>query len=754
LNQGKDHGALRRMQILLQDTSRLWNVAYLIPHANGGMEGASPIQGFAEGILNSCHLLSYATQLPMDIREMYTDRSTILFSRAAGIVQPFVLPIMIEALPQVVTESPFILNCILSTEDMVDSVNEILAKSQRKWLHVGPKDTKAPIYFEDLERQHFVDFLRESIHARNDETLSHVFSEFVNGQPFDDAPMSTDCPLYNHNITTPNDAILGALHISHKSQLSISPSNSDEYVRAATRSADTIRLLRKNLLSAKKYRSLRHDLTLALDSLTWPFLRGGIATFAEEMGLTKPQTRAVNAVLSRHGYQCSISFEGDENVDQLMQSPEVRELVAIRAAELRAFTVALSLLGTSTCSPTIRLNPGLNHLRGSLTAISGCARGNGPHQKFKLNKLMRRLSASVESKVGRQIINAVRHHGDGIGSVCLVTDMPLEWLQIDKLPLVIRHDVSRIPSTPGNITLMQSARSQRQLLGLSDFREILVVRSFEMDDPIAKHLEFAITSPKWNEDGVEMPSVKFVDVSNVDEFVDAINTFKGAVLIFDGHGTTDRETGVGSIVIGGQPVDVWTLANRVNVPPIVLLSACDTLPVDGSHGSTAIGMLSLGAVTVLGTLLPIGSRHSAIFVARLIYRIAKFLPILVDGRSLGIDWRYVMSGMLRMSYASELISQFERDFEVGFLESVRIKANMDINSRNAKWLAYLFRRLASVINKPVRDVWTWFDERMEMTDSLKYVQLGRPELIVVHEVSPLEAYAALELNGSETIGSD
>ena len=42
-------------------------------------------------------------------------------------------------------------------------------------------------------------------------------------------------------------------------------------------------------------------------------------------------------------------------------------------------------------------------------------------------------------------------------------------------------------------------------------------------------------------------------------------------MIFDGHGTRDVDTGVGSIVVGGEPLDVWTCANDLTLPPMIFL---------------------------------------------------------------------------------------------------------------------------------------------------------------------------------------
>src|SRR5882762_1222185 len=39
--------------------------------------------------------------------------------------------------------------------------------------------------------------------------------------------------------------------------------------------------------------------------------------------------------------------------------------------------------------------------------------------------------------------------------ITVISDAPLEWLRIDGLPLMIRHEMSRICTTPGNLMLQQ-----------------------------------------------------------------------------------------------------------------------------------------------------------------------------------------------------------------------------------------------------------------------------------------------------------
>lgn len=141
------------------------------------------------------------------------------------------------------------------------------------------------------------------------------------------------------------------------------------------------------------------------------------------------------------------------------------------------------------------------------------------------------------------------------------------------------------------------------------------------------------------------------------------------------------------------------------MPPIVLLSACDTLPIDGGHGSVANGMLALGAVTVLGTVLPVDSRKSAIFIGRLLHRIAEFLPIVVS-RSSYMPWRSFMSGMLRMTFCSELIISLIEDAKIISISDyprIQMAANMGINSLQPDWYEGVIDSIcsASQLNRDV-----------------------------------------------------
>src|SRR5262249_29762220 len=137
---------------------------------------------------------------------------------------------------------------------------------------------------------------------------------------------------------------------------------------------------------------------------------------------------------------------------------------------------------------------------------------------------------------------------------------------------------------------------------------------------------------------------------------------------------------VGKLLIGREAVDVWELRGRVRMPPIAILSACDTHGIDASSQATVgNGFLAIGVRTVLATLLPVGGVSSAVFIARLLYRIADFLPAALQAKGRTLSWTEVMSGMLRMLLASEIISELveAKDGDFSKRESVQMKANTD-----------------------------------------------------------------------------
>ncbi|MFP3702343.1 hypothetical protein SB758_43385, partial [Burkholderia sp. SIMBA_013] len=65
----------------------------------------------------------------------------------------------------------------------------------------------------------------------------------------------------------------------------------------------------------------------------------------------------------------------------------------------------------------------------------------------KLSKKFFDYSELLKADIGKELLLGIFNNREKILAVC---DFPIEWVSIDLLPTMFRHELSRIPSTPGN----------------------------------------------------------------------------------------------------------------------------------------------------------------------------------------------------------------------------------------------------------------------------------------------------------------
>ena len=206
----------------------------------------------------------------------------------------------------------------------------------------------------------------------------------------------------------------------------------------------------------------------------------------------------------------------------------------------------------------------------------------------------------------------------------------------------------------------------------------------------------------------------------------------------------DTELGMGSLIVCGKPLNVWDMKREVTLPPIVMFSACDTQPIDGSHGSVATAAYALGAPAILGTLLPIDGRSEASFNARLLPRLEQFLLVALKMPS-KLTWREVVSGMLRMAHVSEAAWRLNRATRMELseyeLSQVQMAANVAINARQPDWHRTFVTALSTVSGRDTRELERGLQRHYGLTDALKYVQLGNPERLIIVKEHPGQTFS-------------
>lgn len=403
---------------------------------------------------------------------------------------------------------------------------------------------------------------------------------------------------------------------------------------------------------------------------------------------------------------------------------KILPIIAERASELQHFANLISIFSVGNFAPAFRLPNSIANNRKELKkiALNLCSTQLNPTDMSRsINELNEKFKKHISQEILSDILDKYR-------KITIVSDSPLEWLIYKNIPLMFSHEISRIPSTPGNLVQHNLLSSTEIELKANQLNKILIIRSFKNDDIIKYQLESSINV--FIEKNLYRDiSISIVDVDTKEDVIYALNNYDGFIVIFDCHGTPGSELNNGDLIIGNEHVDTWSIANIARVPPIVLLSACSTHSINSSHASVANGFLRSGALSVLGTLAPVEASHSAIFIARLIYRISHYLP----GRvSMGnITWRNFTSNFMKMSYATDIIRGFHVNegilSEIEY-QNIHIQTNELINIDEATdWRERMIESICSVSGRNAEIIERLILERYSFVESMLYTHLGRPE---------------------------
>lgn len=403
-------------------------------------------------------------------------------------------------------------------------------------------------------------------------------------------------------------------------------------------------------------------------------------------------------------------------------------LLLIRQKELYITTLAISLLSSSKLAPSVRLPNAVNLYGGILRDIETLSKSSNEKATVKIQKKFSTLNNNMIRDIGVELQSLIK---DGSVSCQICSDVPLEWLRFGNIPLMFSHDVSRIPMTPGNMFLSYASLGGKAYVDSSEIQDVLVIRSFKEEDKIKSSLEIAVRTFLKDDAKVK---VKFVDVDSVKQVIEEMNNYSGYILIFDCHGDHGGSSENGWLHIGNEKLNTWELSYVARVPPIVMLSACLTLPISGSHASVANGLLRSGAMSVIGTFLPIDAVKSAVFIARILYRMEAFLPAIKALGFNAVSWRSFISGFMRMSYVTDIVNFLHQDKKLlNETQAVKIKidANNVINLGDVSWFDKVSDMIESCLSVEQGWLFKTIFEEIPLTETMYYCQLGRPEDLVI-----------------------
>lgn len=264
---------------------------------------------------------------------------------------------------------------------------------------------------------------------------------------------------------------------------------------------------------------------------------------------------------------------------------------------------------------------------------------------------MKRIGRLIGKQLGEDIISVLSR----TSRITAFTDFPMgiAILPGQTDPLCCIKPISYRTLTPLTRSLQfELPRTGEKYIG-KGFK-IIIAECLSVDDKIRN-----ISDAGWKlardmfkkDDRVE---VIYSDVQSTQELKELLLLHKADILVISAHGCYENNHNFAGLHIGK---DIWLAAeDDIDVPPIVILSACHVAP----RGLGAVTVNDLlfraGAKTVIGTLIPVDVRKNALLTIRFF----SYLSVALDGngqfRTLEEAWSWVV----KSNAVNEILATTER----------------------------------------------------------------------------------------------
>ena len=335
-------------------------------------------------------------------------------------------------------------------------------------------------------------------------------------------------------------------------------------------------------------------------------------------------------------------FEGDDSVEEFLSRKEIAQIIGEMNFRLIFLDDVGYLHGLLSYSPIIRLplvgksiNMDLSHLENFTSTRKKAV--------YKISQFGKNLSKQI---LAEEIKDYISNRN---GQVAVISDLPIEWLYLEDLPLCYTHDVCRIPEYNQNGIVNNYIQNQRfNFLVRNDLIErTLIIHCASENDVNMQNMFDLIDS---FEDKFGFKSIR---CSTVKEIKDAVDTYKPDFLIIDSHGGFDKSTLSSYLIIDDEKNVYLTgddiIENNISAP-LVLLSACSTMPNYGYVKFLSDAFMQAGAFTVTATFMPIDMVDAAKSIIRLLGKLVQ-----LKDRIIHTNWLEFISHVLRTTLIHETI---------------------------------------------------------------------------------------------------
>lgn len=268
--------------------------------------------------------------------------------------------------------------------------------------------------------------------------------------------------------------------------------------------------------------------------------------------------------------------------------------------------------------------------------------------KESLEKIMKQVGVKIVE--GSLSQDAQKMLKECTKQIVAITDLPIEWLPLDGIPLGFTHDICRIAEFPLEGNLMHYVVNE--------------VQEYRVPKDILKHtlVVYGARDEAFvyyqNECDNLAKSHGFVTkyCSNKQQFFDVVDEMKPQLLIIDTHGNYDNVLHQSYLLMGDDKIYPQDIIDHHVAVPIVFLSACNTAPTYNMSNTLANGFVQSGSLAVTSSYLPLDVSESSTVYLRLLKQLS-----VASQQCIHKNWLAFVSHILRTSYIHQAFYNYYKN---------------------------------------------------------------------------------------------
>ncbi len=288
-------------------------------------------------------------------------------------------------------------------------------------------------------------------------------------------------------------------------------------------------------------------------------------------------------------------------------------------------------------------------------------------QGTKRNSIEKVMMTVGKDMVDRTLSKEMKKHlKEYPRQIVAITDLPIEWMDIDGVPLGFSHDVCRMPETPvvGNLMHYVINEAVHYDVPRDIIKHTLVVFGTREDG-----------FKKYQNDAVELSKLLGFETRTcltIDELEKAIREVSPQFLVIDSHGGVDMDLRQTYLMIGDEKLYPEEIAKRRITAPLVFLSACNTAPTYHSFNTVANAMIQSGAIAVTSSYMPLWVSEASELYLRILHQLS-----VAAEQPYHRNWSAFISHMLRTSYMHSAYKNYYRQSSKS-IEDIAIETGKEL----------------------------------------------------------------------------